>query len=100
MRYLQPFGSVDGPERTKHSEDSQDLDHGDGAGAADTHTHIKSLTTLLGDCCNDTARVKDISNTDCRKKETRETLTTSRSSRLNQFLQKEPWWRKAPWTVI
>lgn len=41
-----------------------------------------------------------VCDTDCRKKETSETLTTSRSRRLNQFLQKEPWWRNAPWTVI
>lgn len=39
-------------------------------------------------------------DTNWRKKETSETLTTSRSSKLNQFLQKEPWWRNAPWTVI
>jgi len=36
----------------------------------------------------------------CKKKETRDTLTTKRSNRLNQFLQKEPWWRNAPCTVI
>lgn len=39
-------------------------------------------------------------DTDCRKKETKETLTTRRSNKLNQFLQNEPWWRNAPWTVI
>lgn len=39
-------------------------------------------------------------DTNCRKKETSDTLTTRRSNKLNQFLQKEPWWRKAPWTVI
>lgn len=65
-----------------------------------THADHEFNCPAVGGCYNDTARVRDIFNTDCRKKETRETLTTSRSSRLNQFLQKEPWWRKAPWTVI
>lgn len=30
--HLQPFGSVDGPERTEHPQHPQDFHHGDGAG--------------------------------------------------------------------
>ena len=30
--HLQAFGSVDGPERSEHPQDPQDLHHGDGAG--------------------------------------------------------------------
>lgn len=39
-------------------------------------------------------------STHCKKKEVSDTPTTSRSSRLKAFRQKEPECRKAPYTVI
>lgn len=40
--------------------------------------------------------VSDRFSTHCKKKDVSDTLTTSRSSRLKAFLQKEPVCRKAP----
>ena len=40
--YLESFGSVDGSQRSEHPEDSEDLHHRDGTGAADAHREAAS----------------------------------------------------------
>lgn len=108
--YLESFGSVDGSQRSEHSEDSEDLYNWNCTGAADTQSINMCSTLQLKPIIQYTVpsvmvwllmQTNDANfDTNWRKKETSETLTTSRSSKLNQFLQNEPWWRNAPWTVI
>lgn len=94
--YLESFGSVDGSEGPQHSEYSQNLHHRDGAGAGEGAV----LRPWPGAWLWLWEEWGGQGLTHWMPKEMRDTLTTSRSNRLNQLRQKEPRCRKAPNTVI